>query len=179
MKKIVIENDIGLYTVAFYNRMVKFKKAIDFYRISYYLYFLKKADNNIFKEEYYQTQSGICWPDNEKLMFDLVTLNYDDERGPIEYDSELITKDRELLIDNIYNQYKAYSRTKMQELVKEDIKSEEIFDNLPLKQQLSIALSNLDKYYQENPTEAFKLYNQVMKELGTSEKGSQKIYKIS
>ena len=116
MEKVLFQNQIELYTIAFYNRMIQSKKEREFYRISYYLYFLKKANKNIFEEDYVITQNGIFWPANEKLLFNLVTLQYEKERNIINYNNDLMNEENELLVDNIYNQYKSYSLTKIKEL---------------------------------------------------------------
>ena len=121
--------------------MVNDKQKRDFYRIAYYLYFLKKENGEIISDNYIKTKTGIYWPNNEELMHYLVTNN---DIRLLDLDYCLLDYKTLNLIDNIYNQYGGYSLTCLKKLVSDDINNLNKFKNLSVEQQLDILMENIN-----------------------------------
>lgn len=154
MKKYDVENKLEAYTIAFYNEMVVDEKKRDFYRIAYYLYFLKKRDYYLFENDYRKTRTGIIWPDNEKLMLDLIFQEQDNRQ---ELECNLLNELDKKLVNDIYKQYKRDSIVRLKQLVLDDIKSMEIFNNCSLQEQMDIVLKRYMELYGKHPKEAQNL----------------------
>ncbi len=154
MKKYDVKNKLEAYTIAFYNEMVIDQKKRDFYRIDYYLYFLKKRDYYLFENDYKKTRTGIIWPDNEKLMNELI-IKQQDDRQPLDCDK--LTELDKKLVSDVYENYKNDSIIKLKQLVLEDIKSMEIFNNCSIEEQMEIVLKRFKELYEENPIDALSL----------------------
>ena len=160
MEKLEKITKLDLYTLEFYQCMIKDNKKRDFYRIVYYLYFLKKLDDNAFDNNYLKTKTGIIWPDNEHLMFQLVCL----DSSKFQLDKDLLAKEEKELTRLIYDKYRVYSFTKLKELVNEDIYKLAMFEDLTLKEQLRLTIEKYQKLYDKNPAQAQSIVNDILKE---------------
>lgn len=173
MKKYDVKNKLEAYTIAFYNEMVIDQKKREFYRIVYYLYFLKKRDYYLFENDYKKTRTGIIWPDNEKLMNELIIKQ--------QYDRQLLDCDKlteldKKLVSDVYENYRNDSIIKLKQLVLDDIKSMEIFNNCSLQEQMDVVFKRFKELYEENPTDAINLLNIMFNKHNVPDLGVTKHY---